>query len=124
MGQTTGFLTKSLIATTAIPARRFVNYGAADGTGIPAVDATKFIVGVSSEIATAVDERASVHMNGNIADIDYGGTIARGDPLTSDAAGKAIKATVAGQHIGGWAEVSGVSGDVGSCVVAPGKLAL
>lgn len=124
MGQTTGFLTKSLTATTAILARRFVNYGAADGTGIPAVDATKFIVGVSSEIDTAVGERASVHMNGNIADIVYGGTVARGDPLTSDATGRAIKATVLGQFIGGYAEVSGVVNDIGSCVVAPGKLAV
>lgn len=122
MGQTTGFLTKSLTATTAIPARRFVNYGAADGTGVPAADATKFIVGVSSELATAVGERASVHMVGNIADVEYGGNVARGDALTADAQGRAITTTTIGNRIGGFAEVSGVLGDIGSCVVAPGVL--
>lgn len=119
MGQTTGFLTKSLTATTAIAAYRLVNYGAADGTGVPAADATKFIVGVNSELATAVGERASVHSVGNIADVEYGGTVARGDPLTSDASGRAIKATAAGQNCVGFAEVSGVVGDIGSVTVSP-----
>lgn len=120
MGQTTGLLTKSLIATTAILARRFVNFGAADGTGVPAADATKFIYGVSSELDTDVGEHCSVHSVGNIADIVYGGTVTRGDPLTSDAQGRAIKATTTGQFIGGFAEVSGVAGDIGTCIVSPG----
>ncbi len=119
MGQTTGFLTKSLTATTAIAAYRLVNYGAADGAGVPAADATKFIVGVNSEVAAAIGERASIHSVGNIADVEYGGNVARGDPLTSDAQGRAIKATTTGQHCVGYAEVSGVSGDIGSCTVTP-----
>lgn len=120
MGMTTGFLTKSLTATTAIPARTFVKYGAADGTGVPAVDGAAFIVGVSSDIDTTVGQRASVFMNGNIADIVYGGTVARGDRLTADATGRAITATGAGQRTGGVAEVSGVAGDIGSVVIVPG----
>lgn len=119
MGQTTGFLTKSLTATAAIRARRFVKYGAADGTGVEATDATAFIAGVSSELDTAQGERASVHMNGNIVDIVYGGTVTRGDPLTADAQGRAIVANTAGQRCGGFAEVSGVVGDIGSCTVSP-----
>lgn len=119
MGQTTGFLTKSLQATTAIPARTLVNYGAADGTGVPAADATKFLVGVSSEVDTAIGQRASVHMNGNIADVIYGGTVARGDALTSDASGRAIATTTAGNRCVGFAEVSGVVGDIGSVVISP-----
>jgi len=119
MGQTTGFLTKSLTATTAILARRFVNYGAADGTGIPAVDGSKHIAGVSADIDTAVGQRCSVFKIGNIADIVYGGTVTRGDPLTSDASGRAIKATATGTFCGGFAEVSGVVGDIGSVEIAP-----
>ncbi len=122
MGQTTGFLTKSLTATTAIPARTLVKYGAADGTGVPAVDAAAFIAGVSGDIDTAVGQRASVHMNGNIADVIYGGTVARGDALTADAQGRAITTTTAGARIVGFAEVSGVVGDIGSVVVSPGVL--
>lgn len=122
MGQTTGFLTKSLTATGAIVKRRFVKYGAADGTGVQAVDAASFIVGVSSELDAAVGEHCSVHMNGNITDIEYGGTVARGDALTADAQGRAIKTTTTGDRIGGYAEVSGVVGDIGSCIVAPGIL--
>jgi hypothetical protein len=122
MGRTTGFLTKSLEATTAIPARRFVKYGAADGTGVPAVSGAAFIAGVSSELDTAVGERASVFMNGNIADIVYGGNVTRGDPLTADAEGRAVAAApAAGANVfcGGFAEVSGVLGDIGSVAVSP-----
>jgi hypothetical protein len=85
MGQTTGFLTKALTATTAIVKRRLVKYGAADGTGVPATDGTAFICGVSDDVGAAVNERCSVFMNGNIADVEYGGNVTRGDPLTADA---------------------------------------
>lgn len=119
MGQTTGFLTKSLTATTAIIKRRLVKYGAADGTGVPAVDATAFIVGVSADIDTDVGQRASVFMLGNIADVEYGGTVARGDALTADSQGRAIATTTSGARCVGFAEVSGVVGDIGSVVVAP-----
>lgn len=39
-------------------------------------------------------------------------TVAAGDPLTSDASGKAVKATAAGNRILGFALVSGASGDI------------
>lgn len=125
MGQTTGFLTKSLTATTAIPARTLVKYGAADGTGVPAVDGAAFIAGVSSNIDTAIGERCSVFKTGNIADVIYGGNVARGDPLTADASGRAIKAvpsTGANVFIAGYAEVSGVANDIGSIEIAPGVM--
>ena len=123
MGQTTGFLTKSLTATTAIPARTLVKFGAADGAGVPAVDAAAFIFGVSGDIDTAVGERCSVHSIGNIADVVYGGTVTRGAALTADANGKAVATTTAGAFIVGYAEVSGVSGDIGTVIVAPGRYA-
>lgn len=125
MGQTTGLLTKSLEATTAITKRRLVKFGAADGTGVPAVDSAAFIVGVNSDVDVAIGERASVHSIGNIADVEYGGTVARGDPLTSDASGRAITAAPgagANAYIVGFAEVSGVLGDIGSVYVCPGRI--
>lgn len=122
MGRTTNGLIKSRIATTAIPAMRFVKEGAADGTGVPAVDATASILGVSADIDTAVGERASVIMVGNIAPITYGGTVARGDALTADSQGRAVTTTTTGAKYGGFAEVSGVVGDIGSVLVNPGIL--
>lgn len=125
MGQTTGLLTKSLEATTLVPARRLVTMGAADGTGIPATGSAAFIYGVSSELDTAIGERISIHSVGNIADVVYGGAVTRGDPLTADAQGRAIAATPAAganAFIVGFAEVSGVLGDIGSVIVTPGRV--
>jgi hypothetical protein len=125
MGQTTGLLTKSLEATAAVSARRLVKLGAADGAGVTAVDGAAFIVGVSSEIDTAIGERISVHSIGSIADVVYGGTVARGDPLTADAQGRAVTAApaaAANAFIVGYAEVSGVVGDIGSVYVCPGRI--
>ena len=49
---------------------------------------------------------------GGIPEVALGGTVAAGDPLTSDASGKAVKATAAGNRILGFALVSGASGDI------------
>ena len=126
MGQTTADgLIKSLTATTAITKRRCVKFGAADGTGVPAVDGAAFIVGVSSDIDTAVGERCSVLSIGCIADVEYGGNVTRGDPLTSDASGRAVTAAPAGganSFIIGYAEVSGVLGDIGSAYIIPQRV--
>lgn len=122
MGQTTGGLTKSLTATTAIPARTLVKFGAADGAGVPAVSAAAFIYGVAGDIDTAIGERASVHSVGNIADVIYGGAVTRGDALTADANGKAIATTTASDYYVGFAEVSGVANDIGSVIVSPGRI--
>jgi hypothetical protein len=125
MGRTTTGLTKSLEATTAIPKRRLVTFGAADGTGVPAVSGAAYIRGVSPDIDTAVGERCSVQMAGNIADVVYGGNVTRGDPLTADAEGRAVTAAPAAganAYIVGYAEVSGVLGDIGSVDVLPGRI--
>jgi hypothetical protein len=125
MGQTTGLLTKGLTATTAVTKRRLVKFGAADGTCVPAVDGAAFIIGVAADIDTAVGERCSIHSIGNIADVEYGGTVARGDPLTSDASGRAVTAAPgagANSYIVGFAEVAGVIGDIGSAYICPGRI--
>jgi hypothetical protein len=125
MGQTTGLLTKSLEATGAITKRRLVTFGAADGAGVQASGSGAFIVGVNSDVDVAIGERASVFSTGNIADVEYGGAVTRGDPLTSDASGRAITAAPAAganAFIVGYAEVSGVLGDIGSVYVVPGRI--
>lgn len=122
MGRTTGLLQKGYTATTAILARTLVKFGAADGTVVPATAATDIVIGVQSEIDCAVGERASVAMIGNIEEVIYGGTVARGDPLVAGAGGKAFAAAPgAGANVRcvGHAEVSGVANDIGTVIIAP-----
>lgn len=122
MGRTTGFLQKGYTAGANIPARTLVKWGAADGTVIPAVAATDFVIGVQSEIDVVTGERASVAMNGNIEDVIYGGNVTRGDPLVAAAGGKAVVAAPgAGANVRciGYAEVSGVNNDIGSVIISP-----
>lgn len=112
---------KQYDAGAAVGANLIVKPGSADGAVLQAAGATDALVGVSGNIAAAIGERLDVIKSG-IADVVYGGTITRGDPVTSDANGKAVKA-VAGQNSIGNAEVSGVSGDIGSVQVNPHVLA-
>jgi len=122
MGRTTNGLIKSRNAVAAIAGMRLITEGAVDGACALAVDATKNIIGVSSELDTIAGERVSVIMVGNICPVVYGGTVTRGDALTADAQGRAITTTTTGARIGGTAEISGVLGDIGSIVVNPGIL--
>jgi hypothetical protein len=119
MGRTTGYLTKEYTATGAIPANRIVNWGAADGSVALATDGTKEAVGVSSELDTEANEYCSVFRVGNIAEVEFGAAVGRGQPLTADAQGRAIPATTAGQFVVGNAESSGVLGTIGTVTVQP-----
>lgn len=116
---------KAMNAEAVIAAFRIVKIGAADGGVIQGAAAADVLLGVSDELgqATAAD-RVDVILTG-IADVLYGGTVARGARLTSDATGRAVAAApVAGVNNGiiGIALVSGVLGDVGSVLIAPSVL--
>lgn len=119
MGRTTGYLTKEYTAPAGVPANRIVNWGGADGSVATAVDGSKECVGVTSELATDPGEYASVFRVGNIPEVMFGGNVTRGDELTADAQGRAIKATIAGQHCVGNAESSGALGQIGTVTVQP-----
>lgn len=122
MGRTTGFLQKGYTAALAIPARTIAKWGAADGTVTPAADGTAFLVGIQSEIDCDADDRASMAMVGNIEDVIYGGNVTRGQSLTAGAGGKAVAAApAAGVNVYciGYAEVSGVLNDIGTCIICP-----
>ena len=83
---------KAMNAEAAIAAFRIVKIGAADGGVIQGAAAADVLLGVSDELgqATAAD-RVDVILTG-IADVLYGGTVARGARLTSDATGRAVAA--------------------------------
>lgn len=122
-GRTIG-MTKNFKAGAAVPRHRIVKFGAADDVVLTGAASTDAVFGVSSEIDSAQDEPCDVHLSG-IPDVTYGGNVARGDLLTSDASGRAITAAPAtgvNARIIGTAMVSGVLGDIGAVHLSPGRI--
>lgn len=120
-GRTDGLI-KNFIAGAAIPRRRIVKFGANDQQVVLAVAAADASIGITTEIDADANERIDVVLS-NLAEVAYGGNVGRGDPLTSDAQGRAIAAAPAPgerQRIIGFAMAAGVVGDVGVCRIAPG----
>lgn len=84
-------LIKTLTAEGAIAARRLVALGSGDGQVVQAAASTDALLGVSGELAAADAGRVDIVLAG-LAEVECGGTIARGAPVTADAAGKAVTA--------------------------------
>ncbi|MCA0303485.1 MAG: DUF2190 family protein [Proteobacteria bacterium] len=105
-------------AEGTIPAYTIVKYGATDGGWVAAAAATDLLMGVNDSVPAASGERVDI-VRAGIADVLYGATVTRGQPLTADASGRAVPAASTNRVIG-FAEVSGVVGDVGSMLLAPG----
>lgn len=118
-------LIKEGTAEGAITKYRIVKFGASDGGYVQAAAATDYLAGVYSEnFDVASGERLGV-VKAGIADVEFGGTVTRGQPLTADANGKAVAAApAAGSNVRliGFAEVSAVAGDVGQVWVEPGLM--
>jgi hypothetical protein len=115
---------RNYVAEAAIAAYRIVKPGAADGAVIQGAAATDFINGVNDSVAPALGERVDIVKSG-LAEVQYGGNVTRGAPLTSDATGRAVTAApAAGSNVRiiGFAEVSGVVDDIGLVLVAPGVM--
>ncbi|HOV04492.1 MAG TPA: DUF2190 family protein [Hyphomicrobiales bacterium] len=116
---------KSFLAAADIPARRLVAFSAGTTTVVPAAAATDPIIGVSDHLAVVAGGMADV-IQGGWGEVVAGGAIAPGDPITSDAEGRAIKAEpVAGAvvRVAGFAQSDAALGDVIDYLVAPGVLA-
>lgn len=114
-------LDKEYVAEAAISAYRIVKPGSTDDFAATGAAATDKLIGVVEGVAPALGERFTVVLFG-LADVTYGGTVARGDPLTSDASGRAVTAApAAGSNVRliGFARQSGVVGDVAEIMVQP-----
>ena len=117
-------LVKNQIADAVINAFSIVKFGTTDGHIVPAAAVSDSLVGVSTDIAAAIGDRADVIVHG-LADVLYGGTVTRGDLLTSDASGRAVTAAPAAgvnNVVIGVAFVSGVVGDIGAVIISQGKV--
>lgn len=116
---------KNHTADAAIGAYRLVINGAADGNVAQAAGVAAALIGVTDRLAAAVAGDRIDIVRGGIAEVEYGATVARGDPLTSDATGRAVTAAPAAgvnNYILGYAEVSGVVGDIGCVYITAGRI--
>lgn len=121
---TNDILIKNFIADGAIGARLIVKPGSADGKVSQASAATDKLIGVTTILGAADTQRIDVVTVG-IVDVIAGGTITRGDLLTSDANGKAVTAAPAAgsnARIIGVALESAVSGDFVSCLLSQSSM--
>lgn len=119
----TDMFIKSYRATGAIAKHRIVQAGAsADATITQAAAAMNPIMGVHGSLPAVANDVTDV-VCGGYATVEYGGTVTRGAPLTSDAQGRAIVATTAGQRLVGFAVLAGVVGDLGTVHVQLGVMA-
>lgn len=118
-------LFKTKTAGGAIAPFRIVAHGAADGQVVQAAAANATLCGTTGQIgASAAGDRVDVAKAG-LPEVELGGIVARGAPLTADANGKAIAAAPAAgtnARIIGFAEVSGIAGDRIPYLFAPGMI--
>lgn len=119
-------LTKTYVAGEAVTKRRIAAFGSADGKAILAASAAVAMFGVFADLDAAAAARVDVHEAG-IVEIELGGTVSRGDPITakSDGTGKGVKAEYDGSgkvYVVGRAMVSGVSGDIIPVKIALGRI--
>jgi hypothetical protein len=117
-------LIKSYLAGAAIRARRFAVPGSTDTAMIEATSATTLIMGVFEKVDGAEGDIVDVVHSG-MTEIVLGGTVTRGQPVTSDANGAAVAAAPAAganARIGGFVQASGVAGDIVPMLVAPGLM--
>ncbi|MCC6193752.1 MAG: DUF2190 family protein [Burkholderiales bacterium] len=110
------------LAGASVGPNRLVKIGAADQTVIPGAAAADVIVGVSAQsITTATGERVDVVMSG-VYEVVAGGSVTRGAPICSDAAGAGVvSAPAAGTNNGivGFALEAAASGDLFACFINP-----
>lgn len=114
-------LHKTLDAEGDISPYRICAYGTADYAAKQATAATDALMGTSDDLGAQANDRVDVCMGG-LPEVEAGGTLAAGDPITSDSEGKAVKATAAGNRIIGFAMTSASSGDIIPYQFAPGTL--
>lgn len=117
-------LIKNFVAEADIAPYRICKFGVAGGTAVQAAGATDAMFAVSDSLGGKLNGRVDLMLYGPV-NCEYGGTIAPGDLLTSDAQGRAVAAAPAAganARIIGIADVSGVLGDIGSVILAPGQI--
>ncbi|MFP4733615.1 capsid cement protein [Pasteurella multocida] len=111
-------LTVAYITEGKIEGYRIVAFGEEKDGAKQATAATDKLIGISTRVPKEPGEHVDVVRSG-LYPVIYGADIKRGDYLTTDAQGRAVKATDKQMYIG-IAEEDGAEDDIGSLFVAPG----
>jgi hypothetical protein len=83
---------KNYIAEATINGYRIVKHGTSDGQALQAASVTDALMGISNRLgADAANNRVDV-VKAGIAELEFGGNVTRGDPVTTNADGKGVKA--------------------------------
>jgi hypothetical protein len=117
-------LVKTFNAGAALGAALLVKFGADERTVVPAAAVGDSIIGVSDNIDAASGDVVDVVLSG-VATVRYGGTVAAGDWLTTNASGQAVVANPAAganNNVIGRAMVAGSSGDLGAVLISVGRI--
>jgi len=135
-------LIKNLTGDGVIERHRIVAFAATEGSVKQATGPTDALIGVTGmNGSVAAGDRVDVMMD-EIRDVEFGGAVSQGDPLTSDADGKAVLATAHTHSENadaaytqdattgtasvvrtiGYAMVDAVAGDIGPARIVPGNL--
>jgi hypothetical protein len=118
-------ITKSFLATAvAIAPYLIAKHSAANGTIEVASANTDLLIGAVDSLGVEASTLADFDFAG-VREVRAGGVIAAGDPLTSDANGKAIKALPANStqvRIIGFALAAAAADDIIPYSIAPGCL--
>lgn len=112
-------------AGAAVLPYRIIKHGASDHVAIQSTGPSDFLIGVSDQLGADAQGDPLDAIRSGIGEVEYGGNVTRGQPLTADADGKAVEAAPAAGTTArciGHAEVSGVAGDIGSVHIAPHTL--
>lgn len=108
-------LIRNYTAAGAVTEWRFVSWSTADGVVKQSAAVADAPVGVARE--SAVDGGRVDVIRAGLSQITYGAAVTRGQPLTSDAQGRAVPTTAGTDRIYGIAEFSGVAGDLGELLL-------
>lgn len=117
-------LTQSYRTAAAVAGYLIVAHGATARSAVLATSATDALIGAVGELGSFDGGMADV-VKAGVSSVRLGGSVANGDPLTANAAGKAVKAVkTAGANVRiiGFAESPGEADDVIDYFVAPGFL--
>ncbi|MES0879691.1 hypothetical protein [Roseibium sp. SCP14] len=115
---------RSYLASAAVAQFRIVTFSDAANVNevAQATANTEPLLGTSDKMGAELGGMADV-IRGGLGSVELGGPVNAGDPLTSDAEGKAVAcAAAAGEtrHYVGFADEPGVAGDVIDYFHAPG----
>lgn len=114
-------LARTYVADAAIAKCRIVKI-TGQKTCAQASAVSDVILGVADSLGAGTGETLDVILDG-VATVEYGGNVAVGALLTTDANGKAVTAAPAAgtnNRVIGLALVAGVSGDLGSVLIRQG----